>query len=269
MGCKFGKQFFVGVLGGGRILIHAQHPRLRKELCKLFLRLLGAEAPVLQLAAADRAKGGRRLLLGTAVVAQHLMRGFMIHHGHAALGALEHLAAILALGDGLVAPAVEQQNGLLFRVQIVADSVLQRKADLAGIARSKFCPHIHDLHAGQRITAVALGQPHQLGAAVLRSIKALGAGGCAGQKQQCAIFSGTLACDLVGGIARGGFRPVGVLLFLIDDDQANILQRRKHCAAGAHHDICTAVLNHLPLQQTLGMVKCGVLHRYAAAELPF
>ena len=74
MRCKFGKQLFVGVLGGSGVLIHAQHPRLREELYQFLLGLLGAKTPVLQLAAAGRAKGGRRLLLGTAVVAQHLMR---------------------------------------------------------------------------------------------------------------------------------------------------------------------------------------------------
>ena len=74
MRCKFGKQLFVGVLGGSGVLIHAQHPCLREELYQLLLSLLGAKAPVLQLAAAGRAKGGRRLLLGAAVVAQHLMR---------------------------------------------------------------------------------------------------------------------------------------------------------------------------------------------------
>ena len=172
----------------------------------------------------------------------------MVHHGHAALGALEHLAAVLALGNGLVAPAVEQKDGLLFCLQIAADGVFQRKADLAGIARSQLCPHIHDLHTGQRIAAVTLGQPHQLGTSVLRSIKALGAGGGAGQKQQCAVFGGTLPGDLVGRVARCGFRPVGVLLLFVNDDKADVFQRRKHCAAGADHDICAAVLDHLPLQ---------------------
>ena len=193
----------------------------------------------------------------------------MVHHGHAALGALEHLAAVLALGDGLVAPAVEQKDGLLFCLQIVADGIFQRKADLPRVARSQLCPHIHDLHAGQRVAAVALGQAHQLGASVLRSVKTLGAGGGTGQKQQGAVFGGTLPGDLVGGVARCGFRPVGVLLLFVNDDKADVFQRRKHCAAGADHDICTAILNHLPLQQTLGVVKRRVLHRYAAAELPF
>ena len=193
----------------------------------------------------------------------------MVHHGHTALGALEHLAAVLALGNGLIAPAIEQKDGLLFRVQIAADGIFQRKADLAGIARSQFCPHIHDLHTGQRVAAVALGQTHQLGAAILRSVKALGAGGGTGQKQQCAVFGGTLPGNLVGRVARRGFRPVGVLLLLINDDETDIFQRRKHCAAGTNHDICTTILDHLPLQQAFGVVECGVLHRHAAAELPF
>ena len=193
----------------------------------------------------------------------------MVYHGHAALGALEHLAAVLALGNGLVAPAVEQKDGLLFCLQIAADGIFQRKADLPGVARSQLCPHIHDLHTGQRIAAVTLGQPHQLGTSVLRSVKTLGTGGGAGQKQQCAIFGGTLPGDLVGRVARCGFRPVGVLLLFVNDDKADVFQRRKHCAAGADHDICAAVLDHLPLQQALGVVERRVLHRHAAAELPF
>ena len=192
----------------------------------------------------------------------------MVHHGHAALGALEHLAAVLTLGNGLVAPAVEQKDGLLFRVQIAADGIFQRKADLAGIARSQFCSHIHDLHTGQRVAAVALGQTHQLGAAILRSVKALGAGGGAGQKQQCAVFRRALPGHLVGRIAGRRLRAVGVLLLLINDDKADVFQRRKHCAAGADHDICAAVLDHLPLQQAFGVVEGRVLHRHPAAELP-
>ena len=43
----------MGILCGSGILIHAQHPRIREQLCQLFLGFLGAEAPVLQLAAAQ------------------------------------------------------------------------------------------------------------------------------------------------------------------------------------------------------------------------
>ena len=191
----------------------------------------------------------------------------MVHHGHAAFGALEHLAAVLALGNGLVAPAVEQKNGLLFRFQIAADGIFQRKADLPGVARSQLCPHIHDLHTGQRVAAVALGQPHQLGAAMLGRVKALGAGGGACQQKQCTVFRRALPGHLVGRIAGRGFRAVGVLLLLVNDDKTDIFQRRKHSAAGANHDICTAVLDHLPLQKAFGVVEGRVLHCHPAAKL--
>lgn len=69
----------MGILCGSGILIHAQHPRIREQLCQLFLGFLGAEAPVLQLAAAGGADGGR-FHLAAAVVAQYLVRRFVVHH---------------------------------------------------------------------------------------------------------------------------------------------------------------------------------------------
>ena len=44
------------------------------------------------------------------------------------------------------------------------------------------------------------------------------------------------------------------------------MQRCKHRAAGAHHDVGVALLDHPPLQQPLGVVEGGMLHRQPAAE---
>ena len=53
------QQLFVGVLGGGGVLVHPQHSCLREELGQLLLGLLGAEAPVEQLPPqAGRSWGG-------------------------------------------------------------------------------------------------------------------------------------------------------------------------------------------------------------------
>ena len=192
----------------------------------------------------------------------------MIHHGHAALGAFQYLAAVLALGHGLVAPAVQEQNGLLFRLQIAADGIFQCKADLPRVAGGQLGPHIHDLHRGQRIAAVTLGKPHQLGAAVPGRVKALGAGGGAGQQQQGAILGGTLPGHFMGGVAGRRLGTVGMFLFLVHDDQSDVFQRREDRAAGAHHDVGTAVLDHLPLQQPFGVVEGRMLHRHPTAKLP-
>ena len=60
-----------------------------------------------------------------------------------------------------------------------------------------------------------------------------------------------------------------MLLLFVNDDETDVLQRGKDGAPGPHHDVGTAVLDHLPLQQTLGVVERGMLHRHAAAELSF
>ena len=70
---KLCQQLFVGILGGGGILIHSQDAGLRKELCQLLLGLLGAKTPVLQFAAAGGASGRGRIQLAAAVVAQQLV----------------------------------------------------------------------------------------------------------------------------------------------------------------------------------------------------
>ena len=57
-----------------------------------------------------------------------------------------------------------------------------------------------------------------------------------------------------------------MLLFFIQDHQAQILQRRKHRAAGPPHTSGPALLDHPPLQQPLGVVQRRVLHRHPVAE---
>ncbi len=123
----------MGVFGGGGVLVHPQHSCLREELGQLLLGLLGAETPVEQLAAAGGAGLGGRVELGAAVVAEQLVARLVVDHGDAALGALEHLAAVVALGHGLIAAPVEQQDGLLARLKVVPDGILHGKADLPGL----------------------------------------------------------------------------------------------------------------------------------------
>ena len=262
-----GQQLFVGVLGGGGVLVHPQDACLREELCQLLLSLLGAEAAVLQCSAAGGAFLRGRVQLAAAVVTEQLVRRFVVDHRDAALCAFEHLAAVFTLGDGLVAPAVEQQDGLLFRFQIAADGIFERQADLARVAGGQLGPHIDDLDMGQRVAAVPLGQPHQLGAPMLGCKVALGAGGRAGQQEQCPILGRALPGHLVGGVAGRGFGTVGVLLLLVDDDEADVFQRREDGAAGAHHDVGPAVLDHLPLEQPFRVVEGRVLHGHPPAEL--
>ena len=123
------------------------------------------------------------------------------------------------------------------------------------------------MDAGQRVAAVALGEPDELGAAILGGVKALGAGGGAGQKEQGAVLRRPLPGHLVGGVPGRGLGAVGVLLLLVDDDEADVFQWRKDGAAGTHHDVGPAVLDHLPLEQSFRVVEGRVLHGHPPAEL--
>ena len=69
--------------------------------------------------------------------------------------------------------------------------------------------------------------------------------------------------------AGGVLRLIGVLLFLVHHDEADVRQRREHRAAGAHHDVGPAGLYHPPLQKALGVAEGGVLHRHPLAEAGF
>ncbi len=58
-----------------------------------------------------------------------------------------------------------------------------------------------------------------------------------------------------------------MLLLLVNDDKADVFQRRENRAAGAYHDVCPAILYHLPLQQPLGVVEGRVLDGHPPPEL--
>ena len=55
-------------------------------------------------------------------------------------------------------------------------------------------------------------------------------------------------------------------LLLVDDDEADVFQRGKDGAPGPHHDVGAAVLYHLPLEQTLGVVEGRVLDGHPPPE---
>ncbi len=57
-----------------------------------------------------------------------------------------------------------------------------------------------------------------------------------------------------------------MFLLLINDDEADVFQRGEDGAPGAHHDIRAAVLDHLPLEQALGVIERRVLDGHPPPE---
>ena len=180
------------------------------------------------------------------VAEQRLLR-LVVDERHAAVGAFQHMAADGAHADGTVAAAVQQQDALLAVIQIFLQLAGKADTDLARVARSQLGPHINKIHMGQRPSAVAMAQLDKLQTAAFCGIVSLRQRRGGGKQKQCVFHHGAFFGYIVGIIARGRLTLIGMLLLLVHNDKAEILQRCKDGAAGAYYDVGIALLDHAPL----------------------
>ena len=103
---KLGQHRFVGVFFAGGGLVHPQNAGVGQKFRQFFLNTLGAEAAVVDLAAALGAECRQRMHRVAAVVAHQRLLGFVVDQRHTAVGAFQHMAAIGAHTDCAVAPAI-------------------------------------------------------------------------------------------------------------------------------------------------------------------
>ena len=105
----------------GGIDVHADGSDRREELVHLFLHPLGAAAEIADVpAAALRAHRRRSLDRAAHMAAQlsRILRAFAVQgHAQVALLAFDHIAAASAADEGVVAPAVQEQHGLMAAIQ--------------------------------------------------------------------------------------------------------------------------------------------------------
>ena len=244
---KLRKHCLMRILARGRVLIHPQNAGCGQKLGQFLLDTLRAEAAVVQLAAALRAGLGQRLHRMAAVVAQKRLLRLVVDERHAAVGAFQHMAADGTHADGTVAAAVQQQDALLAVIQIFLQLAGKADTDLARVARSQLGPHINKIHMGQRPSTVAMAQLDKLQTAAFCGIVSLRQRRGRGKQKQCILHDSALFGHIVGIIARGRLALIGMLLLLVHNDKAEILQRCKDGAAGAYHDVGIALLDHPPL----------------------
>jgi hypothetical protein len=120
---------------------------------------------------------------------------------------------------------------------------------------------------GQRPSTVAMAQLDQLQAAAFCGIVSFSLRRGGGKQKQCVFHHGAFFGHIVGIIARGRLTLIGMLLLLVHDDKAEILQRCKDGAAGAYHNVGIALLDHAPLQKAFSVIERRVLHSQTAADL--
>ena len=256
---------------GGGVGVHPQDARLREQLPQLLLHLLGACADALHPAAAFGAGFLHRLGMA-AVMAHEPPVGGMIGHGHAAPGALGHIAALSAQEVPAAAPAVQKEDALLSGGQIPFQFLPQRGADKAGISGQHLLPHIRDQHLGQGAFVVAPPQQRLLIGPLLRRPGGFHRGGGGAQHQGRALPGTEVLGHLPGVVAGRVFRLITPLLLLVHHDEAQVFQGGKNGGPGAQHHADFSPADALPLVVALrhfqGTVEHGGLFTEIGTKLP-
>ena len=159
-------------------------------------------------------------------------------------------------------PAVEHHDGLRARTRIVAERaqcLAGRRMERAAAARD--VAHVEHLDRGQRQRVHALRQ--------LESIElgpALGTRGRRAGQIDGTGLGGAPAGDRPGVVAGIPLLLVGGVVLLVDDDQAEVAERREDRRAGTDTDPGGPGTQSSPLVEPLALREPGVEHGDAVAE---
>ena len=118
---------------------------------------------------------------------------------------------------------------------------MKLSADKVFVAPAFLGFHVYDSNLGQHGLAVALGKLFKRIYALLRERIAFYTGSGRGEQKQCGMLFCPEACNIARMIARRGFGFIGVLLLLVNDDKADVLERGKHGRACSDNDSYAAV----------------------------
>jgi len=172
----------------------------------------------------------------------------MQHQRHVALRALPGAPARAAGEEVRPAAAVEQDDRLGRLLQRLVGDRVQRAALLA---------HVDDLDGRQALAVHARGQDD-----AAHRLKALGPRGGAARHDERAALLG----DEPGVVARVALVLVGRVVLLVDDDQAEALDRGEHRRARAHAHARLAAAQAQPLVEALAVAERRVQDRDGVAE---
>ena len=152
----------VAVLVARGVEVHPQQAHTRQSLLEVLLKALGAVAEDGQRRCAAHGAHLGQGVRGRAVVAHEAVEAAVVCERHIAVLALGREAALAARGNGGIAAAVVEDDGLTVLGHDAADGV----DGLVGEGTCDEAPvagdiHVHHPHLGQLHVAVALGEGHQ------------------------------------------------------------------------------------------------------------
>ena len=115
------------------------------------------------------------------------------------------------------------------------------RADKVFVAPAFFGFHVYNRNLGQHGLAVSLGKLFKRIYAFFGKRIAFYTGSSRREQKQCGVFFCPEPCNVSRMIARRGFGFIGVLLLLVNDDKADVLERSKHGRACSDNNPYAAV----------------------------
>ncbi len=201
----------------------------------MLFQAFGTDALWLQRQAAAGRACQRRRLPRTAVVALQATAATM--HGHRCIAAVAGRgpAAVMAQQHRCVATAVLEHQHLLAPLQVLADA--GQNIGREAIVQWPFA-HIKDAHARWSCIAGTLLQAQVGVAPGIGVVQGFQRGRGTAEQHGNAERLGAHQGEIARVVADAVLLLVAAVMFLVDDQQTGLRQRREHCRAGADNDAC-------------------------------
>ena len=259
------QNFLMGIYRTDCVCVHPQSFQIRKQGRKLLLHLLGAGANGFQRTAAGRAPLRRRLGKA-AVMAHEPMVGAVVGQLYIAAGAFRGFPAIHAHQRPAVSPAIQKQYRLLSGIPGLQDCLPQGDTQRRIVAKLQFLPQIHNVHFRQGLAVEAFPQGIQAVCAGFCPVHTLHGGSGGAKQHQRSFLRSPPDGDFLRGVPGGAFGFIGMLLLLIQNDNAGGAGG-KDCTAGADDNLCIAAFHPLPLVVAFRSGQAAVEHRCPVAKM--
>ena len=171
------------------------------------------------------------------------------------------MAARLADHGGRKSPAVQKKNRLLAFGHPPFHRLAQGAGENATLwIISRGTPQISDPHDRHAFVIHPLVETHELVFPRLGVVPAFERWRCASQKDRSSFALSAQHGHVAGIVARGLVLFVGILVFLINDDDPGVFDRRKNRTPRANHNPGRAVVDFVPFVMALPFREVAVQH---------
>ena len=211
------------------------------------------------------------MVLRAAIVAFEAVFLAVIGQRNVAVFAFCDIPAVAADDRLRISPAVQEQNGLIALFETGLEALPQSRRKGRRVAPLDFSSHIDEMHLGHGAAVDALGQGDEFEFPLLGAAVRLDGGRRAAQDQLAPVVSRPEIGDIEGIVARGALGRIAAVVLLVDDDDADMFQRREHRGARPDGDLGFPRTQTLPFVEALPRrkpaVQDGAAHLKAGAQL--